>query len=169
MFLSLSCASSARLKTKIQSAIRMTELFLCRQEAWNIYSKPFQGNNFISWTWRNSTFIWVLWLFNYFCKKPLKVKNSLLQLHSAFRKSHLAGCHNIANFDMNIFVIHFSRDLMWMTGRSCKKGILIMITTGMIFSLLKPSILVHVRYENYNLVFQTSSVIKYIWRSLWHI
>jgi len=37
-----------------------------------------------------------------------------------------------------------------------------MIKTGMIFSLVKPSILVQVRYEKYNMVFQTSSVIKYI-------
>jgi hypothetical protein len=50
--------------------------------------------------------------FNDFYKNPLKVKNSRLQLHSAFRKSHLSGCRNIANFDMIILVTHFSQNLM---------------------------------------------------------
>jgi hypothetical protein len=45
-------------------------------------------------------------------KKPLKGKNSRLQLPSAFRINYLSGCHNIANFDMIIFVIHFSQNLM---------------------------------------------------------
>jgi hypothetical protein len=45
-------------------------------------------------------------------KNPFKGKNSRLQLHSTFRKSHLSGYQNIANFGMIIRVIHFSQDLM---------------------------------------------------------
>ena len=46
-------------------------------------------------------------LFNDFYENPFKWKNTRLQLYSTFRKSHLADCHNIANFDMIIFVILF--------------------------------------------------------------